>query len=1179
MESKKVPELSRSTSPFGTDDITPSDSQSTIPQHIYNDIGGETNQIVPRPRKFILTKYTIYVTNQRMYIVGSNSRESVFRILEIDLTNQNNLTIMEDNVYFTRNEIMEVLNGIEDSSDGGLTKKLTAVGLLGFIKFTKYYYLLVVTKRKEVAVLGSHEIYHIDETELIPVTNNIKAPEKKSTEERYVQTFLNIDLNKTFYFSYSYDLTNTLQTNMIRNKRQSLGMNGKTELSIVFEFNERFMWNVALLEPVFQSFDKVYDWFQPIIHGFIDQVKVSVFQIQIYITLIARRSHRFAGARFFKRGVNDDGDVANEVETEQIVCDMLTSSFHDPAAGYYNNSRYTSFVQHRGSIPLSWSQETAPNIRMTKPPIELNVIDPFYSKSALHFNDLFHRYGTPIQILNLIKQREKTPRETKLLDAFNNCVEYLNLFLPDDKKLDYVAWDMSRAAKSRSQDVIKWLEKYSEDTLAKTGFFHNGKTIIDTKLQQGVCRTNCVDCLDRTNTAQFVIGKRALGHQLHALGIIEEKYLEYDSDITNILTEMFHDHGDTIALQYGGSHLVNTLQTYRKINQWSSHSRDIIESVKRFYSNSFMDAQRQEAINLFLGNYVFSPEKPMLWELNTDYYLHNRNKISELNGRISYTKWFNKLYLEDRQKKLKVLWESVSTNKFTLNLQERGLITVKVDPYLGCFENYWSIKYGSRKFVTLNELFEFNMNSTRQYSANLEQKNIKKKMNQNKNKENKNNSNNFTLMQLFNKKEGNMNNSPRTRFNSFGERLRGNSPISVFDPENEEENYFSPFKSRKPHRELKFIYSTKGRDEVIEEDEANEEKMVYQEFVELLQPISDDTDNYDNVDFKYKEIYKELMISLLQLQKIRKVHEISDQYFQETNDILGTISDNEEAKLPIVKLNFNDEEYINNIDESNSNSKDDNLRMGVFQKRRNKSEGDHDSNFTDNYNNKIKFKENKKIEDKTYNESDSLKYLESKVDMDHKWQELNKQFVLVSPEIKNNTIEFYKASVDVSSKLPIFGLKEYVKENAYNNYYDSFNESNYVFDSTSESEGDINYLKSNGVKINKENKIESLIKEYGKLADPLIDLRDLHTYVKQSRIMNHEFIKSNSQKRIDLFKSNFDDFYDDFKEFNKGRNENEIIKGNMSRIENETLDSEHYYSFRLLSRKPSKYTLGGLNNN
>lgn len=49
----------------------------------------------------------------------------------------------------------------------------------------------------------------------------------------------------------------------------------------------------------------------------------------------------------------------------------------------------------------------------------------------------------------------------------------------------------------------------------------------------------------------------------------------------------------------------------------------MIESIRRFYSNSFVDAQRQEAINLFLGNYTITKGQPTLWELTTDYYLHH----------------------------------------------------------------------------------------------------------------------------------------------------------------------------------------------------------------------------------------------------------------------------------------------------------------------------------------------------------------------------------------------------------------------------------------------------------------------------------------------------------------------------------------------------------------------------
>jgi hypothetical protein len=220
----------------------------------------------------------------------------------------------------------------------------------------------------------------------------------------------------------------------------------------------------------------------------------------------------------------------------------------------------------------------------------MNLVDPFFSAAAIHFDDLFGRYGAPVIVLNLVKSRERTPRESLLLREFTQAINYLNQFLPDGKHINYIAWDMSRAAKSRDQDVIETLETIAENVVSTTGFFHNGAVdgIHEPKLQNGVCRTNCIDCLDRTNAAQFVIGKRALGHQLHALGVISGTNIEYDTDAVDLFTHMYHDHGDCIAVQYAGSHLVNTMETYRKINQWTSHSRDMLESFKRYYNNSFL---------------------------------------------------------------------------------------------------------------------------------------------------------------------------------------------------------------------------------------------------------------------------------------------------------------------------------------------------------------------------------------------------------------------------------------------------------------------------------------------------------------------------------------------------------------------------------------------------------------
>lgn len=82
--------------------------------------------------KFVMGKYTLYETKDRMYIVGSNKRETMFRILEIDLTvPRGELTVLEDNVFFTRNEIMNVLASLEEATEDGLHKKITGYGLLG----------------------------------------------------------------------------------------------------------------------------------------------------------------------------------------------------------------------------------------------------------------------------------------------------------------------------------------------------------------------------------------------------------------------------------------------------------------------------------------------------------------------------------------------------------------------------------------------------------------------------------------------------------------------------------------------------------------------------------------------------------------------------------------------------------------------------------------------------------------------------------------------------------------------------------------------------------------------------------------------------------------------------------------------------------------------------------------
>ncbi|KKY28302.1 putative polyphosphoinositide phosphatase fig4 [Phaeomoniella chlamydospora] len=643
-------------------------------------------------------KFSLYETAGWFYIVGGDLLDRKYRILKIDRTVEpGELNIVEDDIVYTKKEMNQILNAVDEGnkSSGGLKLKCSTWGLLGFIRFTGAYYALFITKRSQVAMIGGHYVYQVDGTDLVQVTQSRTKAEKNTEEARFLGILQNLDLTKSFYFSYSYDITRTLQFNIMRERK---AIEEGLQFPLKPEHNDMFVWNHFLLKPAKARIRNVFDWCLPIIHGYVDQSSLSVYWGRVvYITVIARRSRFFAGARFLKRGANDLGYVANDVESEQIVANMATTSFHAPGPKLYANSNYTSYVQHRGSIPLYWTQDAT---GMTpKPDIEMNLVDPFYSAAALHFDNLFERYGAPIYVLNLIKARERTPRESKLLKEFTTCIAYLNQFLPLDRKILYKAWDMSRASKSRDQDVIGTLEDIGEEIIPITGFFQNGTDAESgLKLQNGVARTNCIDCLDRTNAAQFVIGKRALGHQLHALGIIDHPSVEYDSDAVDLFTHMFHDHGDTIAVQYGGSHLVNTMATYRKINAWTSNSRDMVESFKRYYNNSFLDAQRQEAYNLFLGNYVFAQGQPMLWDLVTDYYLHHTDPRAWLDKqRPAYINWFTPEHLQKSEP-----------------LQSDSSI-IPPSHELNRFDDYWLEYYRPLAVSSFQKMFSYKMHSNLRY--------------------------------------------------------------------------------------------------------------------------------------------------------------------------------------------------------------------------------------------------------------------------------------------------------------------------------------------------------------------------------------------------------------------------------------------------------------------------------
>jgi hypothetical protein len=123
----------------------------------------------------------------------------------------------------------------------------------------------------------------------------------------------------------------------------------------------------------------------------------------------------------------------------------------------------------------------------------------------------------------------------------------------------------------------------------------------------------------------------------------------------------------------------------------------MVESFKRYYHNSFLDSQRQEACNLFLGNYIHAEGQPMLWELQTDYYLHHADPRFWLsNPRRNYINWYTPEFLNDRS-----LPPLKSTHKKHMELIRKGATGQ---------DDYWMEYYRPLAVTSFLKVYAFRLN-------------------------------------------------------------------------------------------------------------------------------------------------------------------------------------------------------------------------------------------------------------------------------------------------------------------------------------------------------------------------------------------------------------------------------------------------------------------------------------
>ncbi|KAL3632098.1 suppressor of actin mutation [Castilleja foliolosa] len=604
-----------------------------------------------------LQKFRLYETRSNFYMIGRDKNRISWKVLKISRLEQSELSVIEDTTTYSEIECYDLLKRIHEGNKctGGMKFVTTCYGIVGFIKFLGPYYMLLITKRRKIGTICGHAVYSIAKSEMIPLMNSTLPSNKaySKNENRYKKLLRTVDLTKDFFFSYSYHVMLSLQKNL---------SNHETGL---FLYETMFVWNEFLTRGIRNQL-KNSVWTVALVYGFFKQVKLSISGHDFNLILIARRSRHYAGTRYLKRGVNEKGRVANDVETEQIV-------LQDVPEG--TPIQISSVVQNRGSIPLFWSQETSKlNI---KPDIILSRKDDNYEATKLHFENLVKRYGNPIIILNLIKTREKKPRESILRAEFANAIEMINKDLAHENRLKFLHWDLSKYSRNKAASVLAYLVKVATNALDLTGLFYcqvlpsssqlpcsnncfidcadedlcnvtDDAIDLDAKdgindgdvsfshfikppvFQKGVLRTNCIDCLDRTNVAQYVYGLVAIGHQLHALGYINVPNVSLDSALADDLMKTYEAMGDTLALQYGGSAAHNKIFQETR-GQWkaATQSQEFLRTLQRYYSNAYMDAEKQDSINVFLGYFQPQQGKPALWELDSDQHYDVRRRGSD----------------------------------------------------------------------------------------------------------------------------------------------------------------------------------------------------------------------------------------------------------------------------------------------------------------------------------------------------------------------------------------------------------------------------------------------------------------------------------------------------------------------------------------------------------------------
>ncbi|OBZ79081.1 Uncharacterized protein C19F5.03 [Grifola frondosa] len=458
----------------------------------------------------------------------------------------------------------------------------TIYGIFGMISLAMSEYIIVVTGRELRGHLMRQNIYRATEYDILPLNPDISVQTPPNTVEAHLLALVRSHLlGGQFFFSYTWDVTRRLQAQWV-----TLQEDG--DKALWESADDRFFWNKFLhsrfIDLTYGNPDQnLSSYILPIMYGSFDIRPERLNGQDLQICLISRRSRYRAGTRYFRRGIDDEGHVANFNETEQILL-----------VGGDDSGVQLSFVQIRGSVPLFWAEVNTLRYKPDMQIMDLQHAVEVTRQHLLHNNKLYGEQS----LVNLVNHKG---HEKPVKEAFERYITEANV-----PKVKYEYFDFHTECKHMRWDRISVLISKLEDDLIRQGYFHVDSTKMEpVKLQTGIVRTNCMDNLDRTNVAQAAFAKWTLNRQLRALGILQEgDSIDNHEEVIGDFREMWADHANAISIAYSGTGALKTDFTRTGKRTRMGLLQDGCNSVVRYLKNNFFDGARQDAFDLMTGAWV-----------------------------------------------------------------------------------------------------------------------------------------------------------------------------------------------------------------------------------------------------------------------------------------------------------------------------------------------------------------------------------------------------------------------------------------------------------------------------------------------------------------------------------------------------------------------------------------------